>query len=210
MKTILIPILALSFIQFASSQVADSLPKESIEVVDKNTLDAQMKVEKSFQSGKSQKVQILKISPFTPMIASEITSIRTPEITYERQIRPDITWTLSAFGTIRYSGNFDPTAATWYQPGLKAGIRYYYNMNDRMLSNKPVAKFSANYFGGHLGNDFDDVLYNVVWGMQRSIGNRFFYDFNAGFQKETKLLQQFDSWNSGYFIVMNIQFGILF
>ncbi len=209
MKTILIPILTLSFIQFATSQVADSLPKESIEVLDKSLLDEQIKKEKSFQSGKSQKSHVLKISPFTPMIASGISSIRTPEITFERQLRPDVTWTLSAFSTIRYSGNFDPSAV-WYQPGLKAGIRYYYNMNNRMLSNKPVAKFSSNYFGGHLGNDFDNVLYNVVWGMQRSLGNRFFYDFNAGFQKETKLFEKFDSWNSGYFIVMNIQFGIIF
>ncbi|NIM16122.1 MAG: hypothetical protein GTO45_29315 [Candidatus Aminicenantes bacterium] len=65
--------------------------------------------------------------------------------------------------------------------------RYYYNLNKRKAQGKKVDKFAANYVGVILMSVFKSSTVErrfsigPVWGLQRNIGKKGYFDLNFGF-----------------------------
>jgi len=131
----------------------------------------------------SFKINALLLSPAVEVRIAD-------EFSFYNQIGfiPDISWgifTEQAFGK-KVNVSFTP----WYMGSL----RYYYNMNRRILHHKRTGSFSANYIalqtwyaiGGDrftLGENFGAPYnsYAFVTGLQRKFAKRFYFDINAGY-----------------------------
>jgi hypothetical protein len=65
------------------------------------------------------------------------------------------------------------------------GPRYYYNINRRIELGKSANNFSANYFSTtiNLANPyyFTNLSFSALYGIQRRVGNKGFFDFGAGY-----------------------------
>lgn len=93
----------------------------------------------------------------------------------------------SGFGYNYLYGNYWAIA-----PSLRLEPRYYYNYFKRQKNNRKVINNSANYLaiaidyqpGFGLSKNADPIQYLAIipkWGLRRSIGNKFFFEFAAGY-----------------------------
>ncbi len=188
----------------------DTVVTKSMEEITSDNFQDQLKKDNQVEEIKNRKQRLIKISPIYLVLAADRTKAIVPAISYERQIKPDLTWILTAYGPASHVHDlFDDLE---FLPGLAGGVRYYYNINDRLMKGKAVDKFSANYFGAMIGFQNEIGLLNLMWGMQRKLGSSFYIDWNAGFQNDFSVLDP----GSGsilfnnYYIVIGLQTGLAF
>jgi hypothetical protein len=102
----------------------------------------------------------------------------------ERKFRPD--WSWIAGTTLRA----DPRQVR--EVGLHGGVRYYYNLNRRILKGKSANNFSANYLGAQLAartrprRDQQQVALQLLYGIQRRMYRWAYLDVNAGVSARIK------------------------
>jgi hypothetical protein len=126
-------------------------------------------------------------------------------ISLEKKIRPDLAWIVST--TIRA----DPQRVQ--EVGVGGGLRYYYNLNRRILQGKSANNFSANYLTGQvtgrtrMHRDGQQVALQLLYGIQRRIFSWAYVDFNTGLSGR---LLKFPEDNNRLDLIANIQLGIAF
>ena len=105
-------------------------------------------------------------------------------IAYEQKFRPDWSWTLGS--------DVQADRKKVRDVRLNAGVRYYYNLNHRILKNKSANNFSANYISvsssgrTRPGEDDYHLSLNLLYGIQRRIGKMGFVDFDVGLEGVVK------------------------
>ncbi len=101
-------------------------------------------------------------------------------IAFEKKYKPDWSWFTRA--KIRASDR------TIDRLNLSGGIRYYYNLNRRILKGKSANNFSANYLAAEPVIKFIDsfeetrITLRAVYGIQRRLWKRGYVDFDIGFE----------------------------
>ena len=126
-------------------------------------------------------------------------------LAYEEKIKPNWSWIVgSAFSTDR---------ADFREVRQEGGIRYYYNMQRRMLKGKSANNFSGNYIGsgvvyGHrFHNGNDQLAYRIMYGIQRRTGKRGFVDFEIGFEQA---FIKFDTREDHFILAASIKWGLAY
>jgi hypothetical protein len=105
-------------------------------------------------------------------------------VSVEKKFRPDWSWIV---GTTIQADTREVRDI-----GLLGGVRYYYNMNRRILKGKSANNFSANYvstqFTGRTrpGKDQQQVAVQLLYGIQRRIFSWGYLDMNAGISARIK------------------------
>ena len=123
-------------------------------------------------------------------------------IAFERKFRPDWSWIVAT--TIR-ADKRDITNV-W----LRGGVRYYYNLNNRIMKGKSANNFSSSYFSATVNSQtrpkMDDyqLSINILYGIQRRLGKFGFIDWNVG----TENIPSFSDESVGIDFVTQITIGI--
>ena len=138
---------------------------------------------------KEEKLTLLKIDLLSPFFYA-VSNGESDEdgtlinnlfrITFEKKYRPDWSWfTRVKLLTIN---------RRLREYNLSGGIRYYYNINRRILKGKSANNFSANYLGvepnlrfNYRGGD-SGFSVKLLYGIQRRIGKNGYVDFDVGFE----------------------------
>lgn len=101
-------------------------------------------------------------------------------ISVERKIAPNWSWVL---GNVLNADRVKVREVRFY-----GGVRYYYNMNKRILRGKSANNFSANYFGLSYYHQFRPgendrhLTVDLLYGLQRRLGRRGFIDVDVGLE----------------------------
>ena len=138
---------------------------------------------------REEKLTLLKIDLLSPLFYSlsdgereedELLIESIVKVSFEKKYRPDWSWFTRAklYGINR----------RLRESSLSGGIRYYYNLNRRILRGKSANNFSANYIGVEPNLRFNyrkgDSGFSVklLYGIQRRIGKRGYVDFDVGLE----------------------------
>lgn len=130
---------------------------------------------------------------------------RLINIAYEQKIKPNWSWIVESYLRLDRD-DFQEVQ------GL-GGIRYYYNMKRRMLKGKSANNFSGNYLSvtstySHQFTENDNhVTLNLLYGIQRRLGKRFFFDVNFGFEN---IFEAFEDREVGTDFILTGKWGIAF
>ena len=88
------------------------------------------------------------------------------------------------------------------ESSLSGGIRYYYNLNRRILRGKSANNFSANFIGiepnlrFNYGKGDSGFSVKLLYGIQRRIGKRAYVDFDVGLKTSSYPIRRRNSvWN---------------
>jgi len=100
---------------------------------------------------------------------------------YEQKIKPNLSWLVGFEGQMETTGKDEfAEAIVW------GGLRYYYNMNKRILAGKSANNFSAAYLSmmwvNRLRTQEDDFgsSINLGYGLQRRLGKYFYFSAEVG------------------------------
>lgn len=185
MKRIL---LALAFV-FKSSVLLlaqEATLETSEEEIDSTTFSALLKTYNQVIRADKEEVNLIKVDLLGPILYSlsnneeGIDSVESNVLglAFERKFRPNWSWIVA--GTIK--ANRNDITNVW----VNSGLRYYYNMKNRILKGKSANNFSANYFAATLNaqvrpleNDEQGSI-NILYGIQRRLGKYGFVDWNIG------------------------------
>jgi hypothetical protein len=123
----------------------------------------------------------------------------------EKKFRPDWSWIV---GTI-----IQADTRKVRDIGILGGVRYYYNLNRRILRGKSANNFSANYISPQLiartrpGKDQQQVALQLLYGIQRRIFSWGYIDANAGISGRIK---KYPEQKRRIEFIAGIQLGIAF
>jgi hypothetical protein len=97
--------------------------------------------------------------------------------------------------------------------GISGGLRYYYNLNRRILKGKSANNFSANYLSTFIngrtrpGRDQQDISIHLVYGIQRRITKWGYIDADVGLAKS---IVKYPDRKAGLNFNTSIQLGLAF
>lgn len=97
--------------------------------------------------------------------------------------------------------------------GVWGGVRYYYNMNKRILKGKSANNFSADYLGLSLINRYEPpekdmgLSINAVYGLQRRLGKLGYLNFEIGLEN---ILDPTSKTEGGIDGFLDLQIGLAF
>ncbi len=152
------------------------------------------------------------------VLSFNITSLK---LSYSKAISNKIMTSLGVgLGTGFYSTSGYSTSSTGmsienYIPMIiSQNNRFYYNREKRYINNKSTQNNSGNYLGlkfrFNTGNinvtPHNSLLSEIHWGLQRSLGSNWFFDFNLGIG----YLKDFDTGNKETIPVIGVSFGYNF
>ncbi|NQZ76503.1 MAG: hypothetical protein HRT61_10400 [Ekhidna sp.] len=126
-------------------------------------------------------------------------------VSVERKFRPDWSW------VVAFDGQADKNEFTELR--YRGGVRYYFNMEKRILKGKSANNFSANYVSTRLNyklrppDDDDQLSLDLLFGIQRRIWKYGYIDFDIGIEN---LLTSFEDRTPGIDFTSSIQLGIAF
>ncbi|MEQ9426541.1 MAG: hypothetical protein RJQ09_19115 [Cyclobacteriaceae bacterium] len=161
--------------------------ESTTETMDTAQFSGLVKTYNSIIRAKEEKLRLFKIDllgPFGYLISNweekDNEQNALINLAYEQKIKPNWSWVVgSAFIADR---------ADHREIREEGGIRYYYNMQRRMLKGKSANNFSANYISsgfayGHQFHENDNqILWRIMYGIQRRTGKRGFFDLEMGFE----------------------------
>ncbi len=130
---------------------------------------------------------------------------RLINLAYERKFSPNWSWIVE--------GSFKADREDFREILGGAGIRYYYNMKNRIMKGKSANNFSGNYFGSvftygyQYQNETDQSTVKVLYGLQRRLGKRWFIDANIGLEH---LFDAFEGKESGTDFYCSFTWGLAF
>ena len=126
-------------------------------------------------------------------------------LTYEQKFKPEWSWLAALEAQATRQGFTE-----WRYRG---GLRYYFNMDKRILKGKSANNFSANYVSPRLnykhrpeGAD-SQVSLDLLFGIQRRLWKYGYLDFDIGFEN---IFVPFDDRQRGLDLTSSIQIGIAF
>ncbi len=126
-------------------------------------------------------------------------------VTYEQKYRRDWSWFARAkLLAIR-------RRLTDYN--LSGGIRYYYNLNSRILKGRSANNFSANYLGVEPNLRYNSwggesgISVKLLYGIQRRIGGKGYFDFDIGLEQ---VIVPYTDNGSGIDVTVSVGMGLAF
>jgi len=126
-------------------------------------------------------------------------------VSFERKIKP--AWSYIVGTTLRADNR------RIRDVGLTGGMRYYYNLNRRILKGKSANNFSANYLSTFIdgrtrpGRNEQDLSIHLVYGIQRRITRWGYVDADVGIAKG---IINYPDRKAGLDFRASIQLGIAF
>ena len=126
-------------------------------------------------------------------------------VSVERKFNPKWSW------MVAFDGQADRNKFTELR--YRGGIRYYYNMEKRILKGKSANNFSGNYISTRFNykhkppEDDDQISLDLLFGIQRRIWKYGYIDFDIGIEN---LITSFESNTPGIDFTSSIQIGIAF
>ena len=126
-------------------------------------------------------------------------------VAVEQKFKPDWSW-IAAF-----EGQASKQEFTEFR--YRGGIRYYFNMNKRILKGKSANNFSANYLSTRLSyryrppDEDGQLSVDLLFGIQRRIWKYGYIDFDIGIEN---LVTSFEDTSPGIDFTSSIQIGIAF
>ena len=126
-------------------------------------------------------------------------------VSLEKKFKPDWSWIV---GT-----HIQADTKEIRDIGLLGGVRYYYNLNRRILKGKSANNFSANYVSTQLvgrtrpNQDQQQVALQLLYGIQRRIFSWAYIDVNAGISGRIK---KYPEQKSSLDLIAAIQLGLAF
>jgi len=124
-------------------------------------------------------------------------------VSFEQKFKPEWSW-IAAF-----DAQVNRYAVT--EVRYNAGVRYYFNMQKRILKGKSADNFSANYISPRVSYrrrpkiNQDQISIDLLFGIQRRLWKYGFLDFDIGFEN---LISSFENDNFGVGITSSLQLGI--
>jgi len=212
MKKILFFIGFLLLNWYCYSQEEQVIIESTTETMDTAQFSGLVRTYNSIIRAKEEKLRLFKVDllgPFGFLISNwdKKDADHSPliNVAYEQKIKPNWSWIVGS--------SFSSDRAVFREVKEEGGVRYYYNMRRRMLKGKSANNFSGNYissgftYGHRFHNGDDQITWKIVYGIQRRIGGRGFFDFEIGFE------QAFDKFETREFffeLVADFKLGLAF
>lgn len=130
---------------------------------------------------------------------------RLIDVAYEQKFKPNWSWIVGS--------SYSADRAMYREVVAYGGGRYYYNMNRRILKGKSANNFSANYigstanYGRRFHSDDSQVTWNLVYGIQRRVGRRGFFDFTVGLEN---IFDAYKDREEGTDLIVGFRYGLAF
>ena len=101
-------------------------------------------------------------------------------------------FSINPFLRLPYTLVFDKESTSFLSVVAGTEFRYYYNLKKRIRQGKTGNNLFANYFGTkleYITNTTDNLPYGygIMWGLQRRLFNKVYFDWNIGYQRHTNL-----------------------
>ncbi len=126
-------------------------------------------------------------------------------IALERKFRPDWSWIVGAA--------LQADTREVRDAGLSGGVRYYYNLNRRILKGRSANNFSANYLSTQLTGrtrprlNQQQVALQFLYGVQRRLFSWAYLDVNAGISARIK---KYPEQRNLFDLITTVQLGLAF
>lgn len=163
---------------------------------------------------KEEKLTLLKIDLLSPFFFAvsdddnqedDIVLNTILRVSFEQKYRPDWSW-FTRFKLLTINRKLR-------EYNLSGGIRYYYNLNRRILKGKSANNFSANYLGvepnlrvNYRGGD-SGFSVKLLYGIQRRIGKYGYVDFDIGLEN---IIVPYTEKEHGIELAAGLELGLAF
>ena len=156
-----------------------------------------------------EELALLKIDLLGPLLyamsGEDSAKSNIARLSFEKKFKPEWSWIIA---TEIQANRLDITE--WRQ---RAGARYYFNMQKRILKGKSANNFSANYLSARLNykrrpvENENQVSIDLLFGIQRRLWKYGYIDFDIGIEN---IIAPFESKSAGIDFTSSIQIGIAF
>ena len=163
---------------------------------------------------REEKLTLLKIDLLSPFLYAvsdgereedELLIESMVKVSFEKKYRPDWSW----FTRIKLMA----INRRLRESNLSGGIRYYYNLNRRILKGKSANNLSANYVAVepnlrfNYGRGDSGFSVKLLYGIQRRIGKRGYVDFDIGLEN---MVAPYTEKEFGIEVTGNLELGLAF
>ena len=217
--TLLIFLVSLFFIPIGQLQAQEEKIEESVSEEEMDTTKF-YKLKNGYNyiiRADKEETQLIKFNlletvfyPITLLEKSDV-GLDMIDVEYERKIKPNWSWSVNGVVNADYNG-VDRLA-------IGGGVRYYYNMNKRILKGKSANNFSANYIGPMTNyrysvspNFANNLSGYFVYGIQRRLGKYGYLDFKMGpgYEYKTVNLRDPNYNDEGFSLIIDFKIGLAF
>ena len=179
------------------------------EVMDSSKFSGLLKRYEQIIMADREELALIKIDLLGPLLfsLSGVDSSRSniARISFEKKFKPEWSWIIT---TEVEANRLDITELR-----QRAGARYYFNMQKRILKGKSANNFSANYISTRFNykrkpveND-NQISIDLVFGIQRRLWKYGYIDFDIGFEN---IITPYESRSGGVDFTSSLQIGIAF
>lgn len=156
-----------------------------------------------------EELALLKIDVLGPLLfllsAEDSSKSNIARMSFEKKFKPEWSWIIT---TEIQANRLDITELR-----QRAGARYYFNMQKRILKGKSANNFSANYLSARLNykrrpvENENQVSIDLIFGIQRRLWKYGYIDFDIGFEN---IIAPYESKSAGIDFTSSLQIGIAF
>ena len=179
------------------------------EVMDSTKFSSLIKRYEQIIMADREELALFKIDLLGPLLyalsAEDSAKSNIARISFEKKFKPEWSWIIT---TEIQANRLDITELR-----QRAGARYYFNMQKRILKGKSANNFSANYLSARLNykrrpvENENQVSIDLLFGIQRRLWKYGYIDFDIGIEN---IIAPYDSKSAGIDFTSSIQIGIAF
>ncbi|MEO1049064.1 MAG: hypothetical protein AAFX87_00445 [Bacteroidota bacterium] len=213
MKNLLIILCCLGASTLCFGQEEEVTYENTEEEVDTGTEDKLLNTYNYIIRAQVEETQLFKVDllyPFSYALSgpeNDTTLTGLFRLTYERKFKPEWSWLVhTGWQGNRGTGEIRDVL-------FRGGVRYYYNLDKRILKGKSANNFSANYvsidpvYQVRPQDDDTSVSVLLLYGLQRRLGKYGYLDLNFGFQGNIK---SYPDVNDSIEVIVEFEIGIAF
>ncbi|MEO9869616.1 hypothetical protein [Ekhidna sp.] len=205
-KLSLLIILALITIPLCAQ---DTSIESSTEQMDSVKFSRLVKSYRGIVMAEREETTLVKLDLFGPLLylmsGIDTAKLNLIGISFERKFKPEWSW------IVAFSGQANKIEFTELR--YRGGIRYYFDMKQRILRGRSANNFSANYLSArtnykHRPNEADSQLsIDILLGVQRRLWKYGYLDVDIGIEN---IISSFEDNTPGIDFTTSIQLGIAF
>ncbi len=179
------------------------------EVMDSTKFSSLIKRYEQIIMADREELALFKIDLLGPLLyalsAEDSAKSNIARISFEKKFKPEWSWIIT---TEIQANRLDITELR-----QRAGARYYFNMQKRILKGKSANNFSANYLSARLNykrrpvENENQVSIDLLFGIQRRLWKYGYIDFDIGIEN---IIAPYESKSAGIDFTSSIQIGIAF
>ncbi|MEM9857452.1 MAG: hypothetical protein AAF843_08855 [Bacteroidota bacterium] len=198
------------FVLLVSSLSAQDVSiSRNSEVMDSTKFSSLIKRYEQIIMADREELALFKIDLLGPLLyalaAEDSAKSNIARISFEKKFKPEWSWIIT---TEIQANRLDITELR-----QRAGARYYFNMQKRILKGKSANNFSANYLSARLNykrrpvENENQVSIDLLFGIQRRLWKYGYIDFDIGIEN---IIVPYESKSAGIDFTSSIQIGIAF